>query len=133
MDVDLPPIPQLPEQVLAMDDLTDSSSEDEMPTLIDDNEEEVDLPPLPAQLNLGPIQIDDVPLADLVPFEDLVPLPNQNPLLGLQTFRLDLFTPTSTILILGSIYTLASLLRPVSWSSPTWILLAFLKISWIRA
>lgn len=101
MEVDLPPIPDLPEQVIAMDDLSDSS--EEMPPLIDDNEEEVDMPVLQNLHNHGLANIEaplalpldnnlvfqppvlnvlEVPIAELVPFEELAPNQNQNPLLG---------------------------------------------------
>lgn len=64
-----------------MDDFFETSS-DEMPPLIDDSEDEVDMPPFPNLQNLQPLVVEEVPIEDLIPFEDLAPNQNQNPLGG---------------------------------------------------
>lgn len=61
------------EQVLAMDDLTES--EDEMPPLIDDlaGNAGVDVVVFPNLQNLQPLVVEEVPLEELAAFEDLAP------------------------------------------------------------
>jgi hypothetical protein len=74
--IEPPPIPDQQEQVLVMDDLTDSSNE--LHPLIDDLENEVDLPPFPNLQNMAPLVVEEVQIEDLIPFENLGPNPNQN-------------------------------------------------------
>lgn len=70
------PVPQVQEQVLAMDDLTDSSKEEpEMPPLI--NDLEVAMPEFPNLQNLEPFMVEEVPLYELVAFDDMEPIQPQ--------------------------------------------------------
>jgi hypothetical protein len=83
--VEPPLIPDQLEHVLVMDDLIDSSNE--MPPLIDNTENEVDMPPFPNLQNMAPLVVEDVQI-ELVPFENLAPNLNQNPAFGLADLNL---------------------------------------------
>lgn len=67
-----PTIPEVAEHILAMDDLTDESQEDlQMPPLIDDNK--VEMPAFPNLQNQIPMQVEEVPLDELIAFDALAP------------------------------------------------------------
>jgi len=70
----VPPLPDIQEQVLNMDDLTDASEEEQAPPMI---AELVDQFVFPNLQNLPHFQVEEVPLEDLIAFDDLAPKQQQ--------------------------------------------------------